>query len=379
MSRCSFCDNSVGRKQGVFCSGPCKNLFHYNCANIPSELVIYLNSVSGLQWKCYDCRNSDSKCETKKFLELLDKRCSEILNEFSAKFDTLKEEVRAVSLTKSVGDPSSLTRPVDFPVKPSYAQISRTMQKIVVKPKDTKQVNSRTKYDLMHAVNPVNSDILIENVKHTRDGGVVLECSEPVALNKLKAIADKELSDKYDIHLLKSSHPHIRIVGMSECYDEDTLKNCLFKQNPNIFSVNSVVKFVRSWPTKKHNDVFQSLLQLDMETYKLACSRGYVLIGFDRCSVYEVFDLTRCYNCNGFNHSKKFCKNKTRCPICSGEHELKNCPDNSVKQCINCINLKHSSKLDINIDHTAWDFNNCFAYKKALEKCKSEMLGALST
>lgn len=74
----------------------------------------------------------------------------------------------------------------------------------------------------MHADNHVILDMEIGNALHIHNGEFTLKCSEPVVVDKLKAIAVKELSSKYDIHHLKSSHTHVRFVSMSECYEEET-------------------------------------------------------------------------------------------------------------------------------------------------------------
>lgn len=93
-------------------------------------------------------------------------------------------------------------------------------------------------------------------------------------------------------------------VGMSENLDDITLKNYLVKQNPGIFSNHSDITVIRSWPTKKNKNVFQTLLKVDVELFNVAVSSGHILIGFDSCAVYEGCDLPRCFYCNGFFDTK---------------------------------------------------------------------------
>lgn len=41
MFPCFYCDNIVGRKNGVFCRGPWINLFNADWVNIPGEIANY--------------------------------------------------------------------------------------------------------------------------------------------------------------------------------------------------------------------------------------------------------------------------------------------------------------------------------------------------
>lgn len=375
MSRCVFCDTSVARKHGIFCSGQCKNLFHFGCVNVPSELVTYLNSVAGLQWKCPECRNLESKGETKKILETFDKRCNDFIVEITGKFQSLKNDVVSVTSGKIASFNRCESSTLAASNQPTYAEVSRQMQKIVVKPLNPNQSCSSTKADLLQVMNPANLNAQIGKVKHTRDGGIVLGSSQSDTISHLKEIVEKELSSKYEVHQLKNILPQVRIVGLSACYNNETLKNLLVKQNADIFSDSSNLNIVRTWPTKKNNTVFQALVQVDVDTFNCIISRKHILVGLDSCSVYEAFDIPRCFNCCSFFHTKRLCKNDTKCPICCGNHEVKNCSTKDNYQCINCFNLKKTHKVDLNTNHAAWDYENCFAYKKAISKFKTDVLG----
>lgn len=63
--------------------------------------------------------------------------------------------------------------------------------------------------------------------------------------NQIKENADKQLSSKYEIQVLKLSNTHVQIFGISECYEDHTLKHYILKQNANIFSIISNKKTQR--------------------------------------------------------------------------------------------------------------------------------------
>lgn len=72
-----------------------------------------------------------------------------------------------------------------------------------MKPKNPGQA-SKTKTDLCQVNNPIDLNIEFSKVIQTRDGGIVLGCSQPKGLNKMTLIAEKKVSIKYDVHVLNS-------------------------------------------------------------------------------------------------------------------------------------------------------------------------------
>jgi hypothetical protein len=99
---------------------------------------------------------------------------------------------------------------------------------------------------------------------------------------------------------------------------------------------------------------------------------GGVFIGYDFCFAFDAHDILRCYNCNGFNHSSKFCNQKKSCPKCGVEdkldHTISECESLTIK-CINCIKLNRDENANFDTEHAAWDFR-CTCYQRELEKIK---------
>lgn len=368
MSRCTLCDATASRKQSVFCSGPCKNVYHLECVNIPGELLSHLASVPGLQWRCNVCRTVEQKVDERKYLDAFEKYCTQLFSDFQTQFVELKQQI-----IKSASEKFAEIVPTQTPVK-SYAQIT-SQKKIIVKPKNAEQNNSRTKADLLNTVNPLDKDVKINSVKHIKDGGILVGCDHLDSASIILNAAEEKLSDNYEIRIAKSILPQLRVVGMSEKLDVDTFKNYLMKQNNELFRSDSECNILDISCTKKKNNVFQAVLQVDVFSYQNIMSRGNVIIGYDWCSVYEAINVPRCFKCNGFFHSHKHCKSDLTCPLCSGSHDVKNC-SSDVRQCCNCISMKKSRNVDIPTDHAAWDYANCFSYKKYLDKLKFDLLGS---
>lgn len=70
-----------------------------------------------------------------------------------------------------------------------------------------------TKLDLRHVMNPADLNLQLCNVKGTRDGSVVLECSRSVDFNLRKGTVQKK---NYEVHILNPAKPQFRIVRMTE-------------------------------------------------------------------------------------------------------------------------------------------------------------------
>ena len=95
----------------------------------------------------------------------------------------------------------------------------------------------------------------------------------------------------------------------------------------------------------------------------------YVFVGFQRFPVRAYVSNTwQCYNCNGYGHNAADCRFKTRCHLCGGGHNYKNCDKKDAEgrvQNTKCCNCKG--------DHAA-NYGGCPAMKsaKAIEKIRSE-------
>lgn len=78
-----------------------------------------------------------------------------------------------------------------------------------------------------------------------------------------------------------------------------------------------------------------------------------VYVRWDVCWVNEEFDLLRCFKCLDFQHTRENCKNKTCCPKCGGEHEIKNCTPDIENSCV-CVSNAETSDLQLECAHNVW-------------------------
>lgn len=242
---------------------------------------------------------------------------------------------------------------------------------VVIKPKNINQANSRTKVDLLRSVNPVVSEVAVTGVKHISNGGLVVSCSSSDGASRLSHMARAKLSESYDIKEAPKMHPRIRLVGMTEKHEGESLIDFLKTQNPDLFG-SSQISLISFGPLRKSKNVFQAVLQVDALAFKRSVGSTRVFVGYDCCAVYDALEVVRCFNCCGFHHISSRCKNRAVCPRCAGEHLLKDCKSQILK-CVNCFNV---NKLlpEVAFDHAAWD-HACPSYKKKLASLRTDIFG----
>jgi hypothetical protein len=149
----------------------------------------------------------------------------------------------------------------------------------------------------------------------------------------------------------------------------------LVKQNSSVFSNPSQLKILKYFPTKKKPDVFQFILQVDVNTYIKALNSKHCLIGLDNCYIFDAINVIRCYRCNGYHHSHTFCKRNLSCPRCGESHEVKECKS-TVLRCINCVSLNSKTNLTaVNAAHACWDTNECQYYLNLIANIKKDLFG----
>lgn len=137
---------------------------------------------------------------------------------------------------------------------------------------------------------------------------------------------------------------------------------------------NSVCDLVYVKPLRNNNQIYQALIQVDIETYNRIIDKGKIFVGYDYCSVYDAIDVKRCYKCCGFHHIANKCiKDTPVCPKCSGNHFLKECTATDLK-CVHCSNLNSTQNMNIDTQHAVWD-PKCHVYKEIQSKMKAKVLG----
>lgn len=240
----------------------------------------------------------------------------------------------------------------------TFSQAVKSSHAVLINPKLTKQTSQITKDDLRKKGDTFG--IEISGVRHSAEGGIVVECSSQLDSKKLLTNAVSKLGSNYVVRLPVKRTTKICIVGLSENFTNECLVQKR-QQNPEIFNESSTLSVVHTF--KLRNSFGH---KIDAETFDRVMSNSKLRIGWDICSVSEALDIVRCFNCSAYHHTAKNCNSKTCCPMCSEEHKLADCTS-TTPYCINCKEASKTLKLQIDFSHTVTSID-CPVYKRKVEQ-----------
>lgn len=292
--------------------------------------------------------------------------CYEIILEQSFKMSEMQKEITVLKENKQTESAC---------VQSTYAEIvSKQDHVLVVKPRQEKEMN-KVKEDLRSNIDPVDLQVGLNIDRNTRNGGIILKCTNSEALNTVKNNIKTKMGEEYEIQVPKKLNPRIIVTGI----DEEELQNeaevkelskKIIKQNRIPQGVNFRFEGIRKTKTRKGR--FNLIVDVDPGTFNYLMNRDQILyIGWNNCNIYEYFSVRRCFKCGGYNHEAKDCKEKITCVLCAGEHTSDICRSGN-KKCVNCT-ICANQKLNLNLDvqHAAID-RKCECYLRIVESIKKK-------
>ena len=92
-------------------------------------------------------------------------------------------------------------------------------------------------------------------------------------------------------------------------------------------------------------------------------------LGWFICSTDDYLVARRCFKCSRFTHRHQDCRSEETCPLCAGEHKLKECTVPAMHyKCINCVTYNRYTKGEkISECHLSLD-KNCPRLQAVLAK-----------
>lgn len=240
-------------------------------------------------------------------------------------------------------------------------------QTVIIKPKESQQADLTQKH-IREKIDPI--DFSVKGIRSKDNGDVVVRCETSADAQKLVTAAVNVLSDDYEISILQPLKPRVKIVGLSEDVDASELVPILKKQNG--LSPSSEITLIRMRKIEKRkNFPFIAILETDAQTFETLIQRQRVNIRWDRCRIVEDVNVYRCFKCSRYGHKASSCGNPTCCPVCAGDHDVREC-DATFEKCINCeLKNKQMDKGNpydelLSINHSAWS-PNCPIYQKRVK------------
>lgn len=292
--------------------------------------------------------------------------CYKIILEQNSKIDRLENEIKELKDKPAVSEC----------IQPTYAEILRKQEHVlVVKPRHEKEV-SKVKEDIRSNINPADLQVGLNIDRNTRNGGVILKCSDAEALDTIKNDIKTRMGEDYEIQVPKKLNPRLIIMGIAEDElkndeDDKELTQKIIRQNRMPQEDN--FKFQSIHKTKIRKGRFNLIVEVDPATFRYVINKeDQVLhVGWNNCKIYEHFSIRRCFKCGGYNHEVKDCKEKTACVLCAEEHTSNVCR-NENKKCVNCVRVNQKLNLNLDVHHAAVD-RECECYQKIVKSIKSKI------
>lgn len=344
--KCAHCKVEFSNDKIIACDGSCKGWFHLKCAGIKDKDFTALSGYTGIKWYCNDCNSKEDELLTiKKVQEMIDRALCSYL-----------EEIKNLKLVIMNGN-------INNNEKKAYAEAVKA-KPIVIKPK-VKQQSTKTRNEIKDKIDLKKIEVGGVQINNISEGGIVIKCNNKEDACKLLKEAQDNLGNNYVITRPDLKNPVIKIKGIHEDLSKEEIIECIKKQNDLVLDENSKieVKFM-----KELKNGTMVTIEVDTKTFEILMQIGKLNIGWSRCIVTEDLNVWRCYNCSGYNHKARECKNKTRCGKCAGEHPTIECKI-EIHRCINCITANEKFNLKLDTNHQSFD-KACTIYQRKLERYK---------
>lgn len=218
---------------------------------------------------------------------------------------------------------------------------------MVICSKELNQSSEEIENVVKKTINVRTSGIGISRVKRISKEKLLIECMT----EKDKSMMKEEITTKIGLQVqdVRKKNPLVIFKGVIKGITEDDINESLKSQNKSLkIDENIRVKFIK----RNRNTLMSNIVcQVNADTWKQLLRLGKIGIGYQWITVEDFSPVLQCYNCLAYGHTKKFCKDESKCQYCSGDHKWDECPvknNGDPPKCIHCVERKED-----NINHTA--------------------------
>ena len=246
-------------------------------------------------------------------------------------------------------------------------QVKQTHYKLTVTPKESISTDA-IKDILKSNINPTEMKIGINSLKSLKNGKVQIEASNKEDIDKLTRDIHEKCGDKLVASVQKLRNPRLVIYNIPDEISVQNIEDILIAQNPELQLTTGDINAKFAYVTKRHTR--NLVLEVSAETRRRIIQRR-VKLGWLMCNTGDYLVANRCYKCSKYNHKHKDCRGNLTCPLCAGNHTLKECTATLEHyKCINChIFNTHNKNNRISDNHSSLD-RNCPSLQAVLEKYK---------
>ncbi|XP_039761136.1 uncharacterized protein LOC120634525 [Pararge aegeria] len=191
---------------------------------------------------------------------------------------------------------------------------------------------------IKNSVNVIELGVGVNSVRKRRNQKVVIACDTADDRSKLQE-AIKTSSQKLTVTQMKAKNPLLRLSGVINDISDRHVEEAILKQNSSILIgvplEDRQIKVVRR--TKgRTKEVGNVILEVAPRLHHLIRD-SKLRVGYQVVYAADQSPLVQCYQCLGFGHFFRECRNEVSCGHCAEGHDTRQCPrKDSTPKCINC-------------------------------------------
>jgi hypothetical protein len=200
-------------------------------------------------------------------------------------------------------------------------KVRQTQYKLTVTSKESKSMDI-IKDILKSNINPTEIKVGINSLKSFNNGKVQIETGKKEGIDKLTRDIYEKCGDKLEVSVQRLRNPRLVTYNIPEDITTQNIEDIIIAQNPelklNKGDINAKFRYV----TKRH--IRNLVREVSAETRRQIIQKK-AKIGRIMCNMGDYLVVNRCYKCTKFNHKYRECRGMETCPLCAGNHKLKEC------------------------------------------------------
>ena len=255
------------------------------------------------------------------------------------------------------------------PIKKTYAEVTNDIKpkqkrvpKTTIKTTDPKQENTM---QLLTNCLVSEKNIQTKFIRKKNDTEIEISCMNTKSVEAAESAISNKIQN-IDIKIEQQGNSKIKIVGINNTTEMNTeqLEEDINERNFSQFYTNGKILYKY---TNNRNKSETVLMEVSPDIYKyIRENNNRVFVGHQFCRVFDLINVTPCYNCARYGHSATKCQNDTVCIKCSDKHSVYECKNNKI-ECANCI-FNNTYRTNLPTDHLSTNRIKCSILKKRVKK-----------